>query len=145
MDFHSELVTQHRIRLIPSPEKKKTKPVTNFRFCLLSWNCFVSCPDLDLRCVFFSFLEKRSQFLQLPVWQRYLHGMSCDSSVHHMPYKQGGDGYPRDGWWTFRISDGDLSFLRWILILLELGLQIVMMKICGCFSCVFFHFDLAFF
>ena len=72
--------------------------------------------------------------------------MFCDFCVHHMPYKQGRDAYPSDGWWTFWINDGDLSFLRWILILLELGLRSVMMKICGCFSCeCFVHVDLAFF
>ena len=67
MDLHVGVghPTPDQVNPIPGG-KKKTKPVTNFRFCLLSWNCFVSCPDLDLRCVFFSFLEKNKSIPTTP-------------------------------------------------------------------------------
>ena len=97
-------------------------------------------PDL---CCFSCF---RNQFLHLLVWQHYLRAMFCDFCVNPMPYKQGRDVNPSDRWWTLTRNDGDLSSFRWILILLELGLQIVMLKKSLFVSLVtLFHCYLAFF
>lgn len=74
--------------------------------------------------------------------------MSCDFCVHHIPYTQGRDGF-------FQVTDDEpfesmteiCPFWRWILMLLELGLQNRYDENLWLFLLwfVFFHFHLAFF